>query len=50
LGVIVSLENLSSFANFELIQKEFEINEEELKNDLGLNGAIYNRIALKDLK
>lgn len=38
------------FMNYEKVIKEFEITEEELGNDMGLMGAVYNRIAIKDLK
>jgi hypothetical protein len=49
-GLSISAENFSKFCDFEKIIKEFDIKDEELNNELGLNGAIYNRIALKDLK
>jgi hypothetical protein len=49
-GLNTSIENFSTFVDYDLIIKEFDIKEEEMRNDLGLNGAIYNRLALKDLK
>jgi len=42
-------ENFSKFVNLEKIKKNFEIKNEEIENDGGMMGAVYNRIALKDL-
>jgi hypothetical protein len=49
-GTEISPDHYSKFTNFDLIKKEFEITDEEVNNDLGMTGAVYNRIALKDLK
>lgn len=40
----------SSFSNKNKIIEEFKINSDELSNFSGISGALYNRIALKDLK
>lgn len=49
-GNEVRTENYSKFVNYEKIIKEFELSEEEMNNDSGIMGAVYNRIAIKDLK
>ncbi len=49
-GVEILPENYSKFVNFEKVMKEFEIKYEEIDNDSGIMGAVYNRIAIKDLK
>ena len=49
-GIEITPAHYSKFSDYELIQKEFEITNDEVNNDLGITGAVYNRIALKDLK
>ena len=51
-GTEISVDNYAHFLNFEIISKHFEINEEkEIKDkDDGIQRAIYNRIAAKELK
>ena len=49
-GTEISPDHYSKFTDFDLIKKEFDISDEEANNDLGITGAVYNRIALKDLK
>jgi tRNA threonylcarbamoyladenosine modification (KEOPS) complex Cgi121 subunit len=46
----VSVENFSKYVNLDRLKKEFEVKDEELESEGGLIGAIYNKIALKDLK
>jgi len=48
-GNINAVENFSKFINFEKIKKYFDIKNDEIQNDGGIMGAVYNRIALKDL-
>ena len=40
----------SSFINRNKLIEEFKINSDELNNLSEISGAIYNRLALKDLK
>lgn len=49
-GAEIGQENYSMYADFDIIKKEFDIKEIELENETGIIGAVYNRIALKDLK
>ena len=51
-GTEISVDNYAHFLNFEIISKHFEINEEKEINDKddGIQRAIYNRIAAKELK
>jgi hypothetical protein len=49
-GTEVNPANYEKFLNYQKIIKEFEISEEESDNDMGIMGAVYNRIAIKDLK
>jgi hypothetical protein len=49
-GKEITPDNYSKFVNYEKIIKEFEISNDEIDNDLGIIGAVYNRIAIKDLK
>jgi hypothetical protein len=49
-GNEVNPSNYEKFLSYDKIIKEFEISEEELENDMGIMGAVYNRIATKDLK
>jgi len=42
--------NYNNFVSIEKLRKEFKIDENEVNNTAGILGAIYNRIALKDLK
>jgi hypothetical protein len=49
-GEEIMVENYCKFVNYENIMKEFDIKEEEVENDNGIMGAVYNRIAIKDLK
>jgi hypothetical protein len=49
-GKEITPENYSKFVNLEKLIKEFDIKNEEIENDSGILGAIYNRISLKDSK
>lgn len=49
-GNVISVDNYSKFVNFEKLIKEFSITEEEANTENGVPGAIYNKLALKDLK
>lgn len=49
-GKEITPDNYSKFVDFKKIIKEFEISNEEIENDVGIIGAVYNRIGIKDLK
>jgi hypothetical protein len=49
-GTEIKPDQYSKFTDFDKIKKEFDISDEEANNELGMTGAVYNRIALKDLK
>ena len=51
-GKEISVDNYAHFLNFENLVKHFQINENlEINNiDDGIQRAIYNRIATKELK
>ena len=51
-GTEISVDNYSNFLNFDNLVKHFQINEElEIDNiENGIQRAIYNRIAIKELK
>lgn len=40
----------SNYVNKDKLIEEFKINKDELNNYSNISGAIYNRLALKDLK
>ena len=51
-GTEINVDNYAKFFNFDNLVKHFQINEEKEINNIedGINKAIYNRIAIKDLK
>ena len=51
-GMEISVDNYANFLNFDNLVKHFQINEEYEINDIenGIERAIYNRIATKELK
>ena len=51
-GMEISVDNYANFLNFDNLVKHFQINEENEINDIenGIERAIYNRIATKELK
>ena len=51
-GMEISVDNYANFLNFDNLVKHFQINEEKEINNLndGIQKAIYNRIATKELK
>ncbi len=51
-GTEMSVDNYAHFLNFDKLVKHFEINEESEINNIenGIQRAIYNRIAVKELK
>ena len=51
-GLEISVDNYANFLNFENLVKHFQINEEKEINYIenGIQRAIYNRIATKELK
>lgn len=46
----LSIEDYSTLTDMSKIKAEFGITEQEGFNDSGIIGAVYNRLALKDLK
>ncbi len=51
-GMEISVDNYANFLNFDNLVKHFQINEEKEVNGIenGIQRAIYNRIATKELK
>ena len=51
-GMEISVDNYTNFLNFDNLVKHFQINEEYEINNIenGIERAIYNRIATKELK
>ena len=51
-GTEINVDNYANFFNFDNLVKHFQINEENEINDIenGIERAIYNRIATKELK
>jgi hypothetical protein len=51
-GMEITVDNYANFLNFDNLMKHFQINEEKEINNLddGIQKAIYNRIATKELK
>ena len=51
-GTEINVDNYANFLNFDNLVKHFQINEEKEINNIddGINKAIYNRIATKELK
>ena len=51
-GTEISVDNYANFLNFDNLVKHFQINEEKEINNIddGIQKAIYNRIATKELK
>ena len=49
-GKQLLLDGATSFCDIPEIKKQFDVTENEILNENGLTGCIYNKIALKDLK
>ena len=49
-GKRIEATNWADFVDIDFILKEYEIEEEEIMNVCGVDGAVCNRVALKDLK
>ena len=51
-GMEINVDNYANFLNFDNLVKHFQINEEKEINGIedGINKAVYNRIATKELK
>lgn len=46
----INCTSYSNYVNKDKLIEEFKINKDELNNYSNISGAIYNRLALKDLK
>lgn len=47
---VLGVEDYSKYIDTDKLKKEFGIQDIECKNETGILGAVYNRLALKDLK